>query len=825
MSDDYKLYTFNESKKKLNEISYILSKKLGDRWKAILFLTMLLMIAVIVLIITGINIPDYEVPVGHVKVFFIVSLLSIAFFCAWACLIPYTDTKVRGIVPFPPGTEYIPVDSTQCGISPTLCAGAECDTLCKNKDGKNKYGCKKINSENVYYLGTRLEKGKSYCLPNIKQLNDIEGCGTYTGRIVWAQGNDGTLRWECQCLYPDLYSGSQCLTQVACTDNNPDPFLNKGVLGKLVDQKDGKTEWDPANMTASLQNVNPYEKMPDGTPRFQCSCDKDPANKNVFYSTANDPFVCTKNLCLYGMGSSTDALFDKKTNKCMCNFDPKKGGTTVRSNVSGFCYPYDQDCNPNPITGMCKYGADIYDVGKRILFKNGNDYYLSDIVGGAEQLINITDIVNNTANNIDKNNIFDLSGTIMKNAFYSFPVVNPSDFSDKTNGVLTTIKAVMAEAGKDAMLVRLNNIAKAASKNGGIAQLCNSFFYRRDAPNCNYQLNKEGSESIFNKDLITIDCGKDANGNNAGTAVADITNSKGYTCLCNDQNAKLVNGYCVNCVEDNKKTTVVAGVSSCCSGKGYVWDAGKTQILCGHDEPACFSGDSIVTMGDGSFKRISEVKVGDRVMSGKSKESVNVIALFTELFEKEKLFGMNGVAPFATTDHCFLTPSHKFSCINTEFVIQKEHKNEKDVVQLEEGTELLMKHLPVVVHNITYQDMDMFNVYNILTEDGSYVVNDFSVSDGFPDIYSHPIVAQGIITILLSLGEELETYDRKNKKTSELFNRYKHNISFDTDVSPSVENAVSTFFELTQKHENYIKIAYDLWRESFHDFYKLANSI
>jgi Hint module len=239
---------------------------------------------------------------------------------------------------------------------------------------------------------------------------------------------------------------------------------------------------------------------------------------------------------------------------------------------------------------------------------------------------------------------------------------------------------------------------------------------------------------------------------------------------------------------------------------------------------SCFSGDSLVTMDDGSLKPISEVKVGDRVMSGKSKESVNVIALFGGLIENGKLFGMNGIAPFATTDHCFLTPSYKFSCIDTQDVIQIEHKNEKDVVQLEEGTELLLKHVPVLVNNITYQDITMFNVYNLITEDNSYVVNDFSVSDGFPDIYSHPIVAQGIIKILLSLGQELDAYDSKNKKTSELFNRYKDNISFDADVPSSLELAISTFFELTQKHENYIKIAFDLWQESFHDFYKLANA-
>ena len=546
MSDEYQLYTFNESKRKLNEISDILSKKLGSRWKLILFLVLLLIIATIILIITGINIPDYETPVGHVKVFLIVILLSIAFFCAWACIAPYTDNTVYGIVPFPPGTEYIPVDSTQCGISPTLCSGQNCDTLCKNKDGKSKYGCVTIKHPNVYYLGTKLGVGKSYCLPNIKQFNDISGCGTYTGRIVWTQASDGSLGWECQCLYPDLYSGGECLSQVACSD------LTGASVGKLTDQTDGKTQWDPANMPASLQNSNPYEKMANGSPRFQCACDA------TSYSTPTDPFVCNKNLCYVGMGSTPDALFDTKTNQCVCN-----KGTMVKSNISGFCYPFDAGCNPNANTGMCRYGADIYEGGKRLLFKNGNDYYLSDMAGGVEQLINVSGMVNYSPNNIDKNNIFDMSGTIMKDAFYSFPVGDVSDFSDKTVDLVKLIKSVMADSGKDAMFARLNKIATTAATSGGIAKLCNSYFYRRNGfPDCDYQLNKEGAESIFNNDLSKINCGKDDKGNNNGTAVADITNSKGYICLCNEK-TKNVNGFCVLCIPDNQKAQ---GAESCCSG-------------------------------------------------------------------------------------------------------------------------------------------------------------------------------------------------------------------------------------------------------------------
>ena len=574
MSDESQLYTFNESKRKLNEISDILTKKLGSRWKVILFLVLILIIATIVLIITGINIPNYETQVSHIKVFFIVILLSVAFFCAWACIGPYTDTTTYGVVPFPPGTEYIPVDSTQCGISPTLCTGQECDTLCKNKDGKNKYGCITVNHPNVYYLGTKLAVGKSYCLPNIKQFspfNDKGGCGTYTGRIVWTQASDGSgEEWECQCLYPDLYSGGECLTQVACTDSS-------GVsVGKLVDQTDGKTQWDPTNMSASLQNSNPYEKMSNGLPRFQCGCDA------TSYSTPTDPFVCNKNLCYVGMGSSPDALFDTKTNQCMC-----KGGL-VKSNISGFCYPFDAGCNPNPNTGKCRYGVDIYSNGKRLLFKNGDRYYLSDKTGeGIEQLVDITDVIDDTT----KNNIFDLSGTIMKDSFYSFPIAKPS-------GDLATLKKIISDvmteteirpsdqtkvSGKDAMVVRLNNIAGTASVGGGIAKLCNSYFYRRDSPNCDYQLNKEGAESIFNKDLSKIDCGHDSKNNPLGMAIPDITNNKGYMCIC--KNGTLAHdGLCLSCVPHGGNPVDRNG-SDCCSGETYI-DNNCFQACC-NDRVLC----------------------------------------------------------------------------------------------------------------------------------------------------------------------------------------------------------------------------------------------
>lgn len=574
MSDEYQLYTFNESKRKLNEISDILAKKLGSRWKLILFLVLLLIIATIILIITSINIPTYETQVSHIKVFIIVILLSVAFFCAWACIAPYKDTTTYGIVPFPPGTEYIPVDSTQCGISPTICTGQQCDTLCKDKDGKNKYGCITINHPNVYYLGTKLGVGKSYCLPNIKQFNDIAGCGTYTGRIVWTQSSDGSLGWECQCLYPDLYSGGECISQVACTDSTG------SSVGKLVDQIDGKTQWDPTNMPASLQNSNPYEKMSNGSPRFQCGCDA------TSYSTPTDPFVCNKNLCYVGMGSSTDALFDIKTNECVCN-----PATMVKSNISGFCYPFDVGCNPNPNTGMCRYGADIYQAGKRLLFKNGDEYYLSDIsTKGVEQLINVTGIVNYAPNNIDKNNIFDMSGTIMKDAFYSFPVGDLSDFSDKTVDLIKLINSIIADtdirpsdqskvSGKDAMLVKLNNIATSSSTRGGIAKLCNSYFYRRSGlPDCDYQLNKEGAASIFNNDLSIIDCGKDKDGKSLGSALADITNSKGYMCLCSG-NAKLSGGICVPCIADGN-APFNNDDSTCCSGVTHYAPFVK-QAICG----------------------------------------------------------------------------------------------------------------------------------------------------------------------------------------------------------------------------------------------------
>ena len=143
----------------------------------------------------------------------------------------------------------------------------------------------------------------------------------------------------------------------------------------------------------------------------------------------------------------------------------------------------------------------------------------------------------------------------MKDAFYSFPVGDASDFSDKTVDLVKLIKSVMADSGKDAMFARLNKIATTAATSGGIAKLCNSYFYRRNGfPDCDYQLNKEGAESIFNQELSKIDCGKDDKGNNNGTAVADITNSKGYICVCNEK-TKNINGFCVSCIPDGTVST------------------------------------------------------------------------------------------------------------------------------------------------------------------------------------------------------------------------------------------------------------------------------
>lgn len=553
-----KAYTLNQSQQKVTQVQDILSKKLGDKWKMVLFMMLVIIACIISIIIFGINVDDspYKISLSHVKVFVIILLISISFFIVWAVIKPNAIVKQTGIVPFPPGDTIVPVDSSQCGLVPTLCT---LTSDCVSKCGSQNYSCHIVDHPNTYYLGSKLEVGKTYCLPKIEQLKDISGCGTYTGRIVWSKNPDGTLGWQCQCLYPDLFSGSDCTTQKACqyTDNT-----GNILKGNLVD-KDNNIWWSdvPGYNNAPPSNSTPYDTK-DGKPLYKCSCPKG------LYSTELDPFVCNQDLCYGGYGTTDVASFDLTTNQCVCRSDDPNN-IMYKSNISGFCYPIEateKTCNLNINGDGCKYGVDLFYEEKPIMFKvkdnNNFKYYMSELSGGVEKLIDISDIV--SSNSLDGSKFTDISNTVLKDAFYSFPI-KKSNESGSPNITSDVIKTYNDDIKK--MKTRLEDLVKFSVPKGGLAQKCNSYYYRRDDyPNCDNLLSKTGTQPI----VTSLDCGsykdgKDKDGKDIYKPYKSpiyLNNYPyGYKCDCGDNGRKGkdldISGnkpeICLQCVKGGEK--------------------------------------------------------------------------------------------------------------------------------------------------------------------------------------------------------------------------------------------------------------------------------
>lgn len=522
-----KAFSVADSKKKIDEIDMILSKKIGDNWRRTVFLMLVVIISIILLIIYGVNIDNnpYKNTFSHIKVFFIILLISISFFFIWVIIKPRIDNVQKGVVPFPPADTLVPVDSTQCGIVPTICTNPQdCIASCTDKNGKFYYSCQKITHPNTYYLGTKLEVNKSYCLPNIAQFNDISNCGTYTGRIVWAKNTDGTLGWQCQCLYPDLFSGSDCTKQIACKMGIENISCNSNQNTQTAYLTDSKGNiFSPTN--ASPGDVKtPYDLNDDGTPRFKCNCVFDNSNTySGFYSTDNDPFTCNKDICTSGTSTTDDGKFDPSTNSCVCK------NPLIKSNVSGFCYPVAQTdpyCNLNPNGNGCRYGVDLFFPNDKlekhpVIFKNNDRYYMADKRDtSSDYLLDITDIVNSNVN--EKDQFIDITNTIFKDAFYSYTVktATPDYLPDIFMNLKTDMKGTLEGIAKIALFSNTD------SKSGlGLARKCNSYYNRWDgvSKNCENPLSTTGTEPL---PISKPDCGD-------GNLVININHYPwGYNCDC-----------------------------------------------------------------------------------------------------------------------------------------------------------------------------------------------------------------------------------------------------------------------------------------------------
>ena len=475
----------------------------------------------------------------HIKFFFVVILISILFFCIWFVIRPYQDKNIYGVVPFPSDKPYLPSDNTLCGTNIVSCQDNGDCSMCNT----NNYECTYIGNKNVYYLGTQLEKNKSYCLPKGSQTS-INNCGTYTGKVVFGQNG-----WTCQCLYPDMfYDNVNCNTQVVCNGQ-----------GKLTNS--AGSIWDPTNMPAELIGTTPYDVDGNMKPVFSCDC------VPGYNTYVGDPYECHKDTCYVGSDHSDAAKFDKNSMQCICD-----NKTTYKSNISGFCYPYDNAniCEPNPINGECRYGLDAFP---------DNYYWIVNMNG-----IPYMTYYNNTNYKKENGGILidlstfpiplagaEISNTQLKDTFNSYPIVNYIDLSTDDKNVIRGLTPANFISGTE-------SYNQEVDKTGGVGVLCNSFFFKRDGyPNCDTisggeMLNKTGS--VFKHICNGVDCGP------GGKCMTDITNlSRGWNCSCPpDSKTDPSSGMCIECTQSGN---ACGSDGQCCSDK-CIYPSSCPEGNCAH---------------------------------------------------------------------------------------------------------------------------------------------------------------------------------------------------------------------------------------------------
>ena len=111
------------------------------------------------------------------------------------------------------------------------------------------------------------------------------------------------------------------------------------------------------------------------------------------------------------------------------------------------------------------------------------------------------------------------------------------------------------------------------------------------------------------------------------------------------------------------------------------------------------------------IKQISEINKDDLLISGISNNIIKVLAIYKYKINT-RLCGFND-NNFCVFTHCFIKENDKYS-YNPDLSIHLKHWDK--VYNMD---------------NMTISEQNIYEVYNLVTEDHSYIANNYSVSDDF----------------------------------------------------------------------------------------------
>ena len=283
--------------------------------------------------------------------------------------------------------------------------------------------------------------------------------------------------------------------------------------------------------------------------------------------------------------------------------------------------------------------------------------------------------------------------------------------------------------------------------------------------------------------------------NAVGAICEDVCTSGGEnicsprgTCVINPASGKLNgksggSGYCVDCKAPFKQDS-----THMCGG-----------TVPKPDPSSCFTGDSLITMADGSTKRLDSFTGGERVQSGLDPTKSTVVWFLDISREStQPMIGFNGLSPFATTRHCFIGKNTKRVCFDPEDAML--WKNWSDTPQkLDEG---IILHGDTKVSDIKMEEYTG-KVYNLITTDHTYVVNGLPVHDDIMEYNKHPresmLLFEFLQNVLKKTGISKIREERDNNRLPQLLDQEWEMYDFeyngeDTNNLSSFEKSVRKFF-------------------------------
>ena len=548
---------------------------------------------------------------GAIKAFFILIIIFTVILTFWFLIKPSKSQNNIGIIPLPQDGILVPVDDSKCGTDIIECQSFDdCLQNCNvaGMTGSN-YQCQKIEKD-VFYLGTKLPKEKSYCLPSDGgSINNIDACGTYTGRVLRALGPDNKLGWVCECKYPGFYGNERayCLQQSACSYIEVDkttnlqqvkfaPLMKIDENGNPIKDKDGKTNiyYDPRT-TEDSSPVDVYNKDLS-KPVWTCECPPG------YIKLPNDPYSCHRDPCYAGQGSSA-AKYDPDKKECVCD------DLTFKSNVTNFCYPLGLELEPcKPFSepnenneklcscGFCgtwitqdnnkEYGLIVkYESNIYIAYPSQDKDYCSPLLQ-----IYPSDWLQSQNSNLyttissNQNKFANIKGSKLDDWFNIIGTIQIPDFLKKypnitAQNILTFITDTLTKystvTDANQFLIDALNTTEILKK-GTLPLFCNSSLNKKNTSLfCNDSNITNSSPLKNNYNPVGVVCmdysDKDLCGIKAGAGTLKINpfDSKGYTCYCN-QNYYLIDDgrQCDDydsCVKQGEPCGKTREAGPCCS--------------------------------------------------------------------------------------------------------------------------------------------------------------------------------------------------------------------------------------------------------------------